>query len=633
MAVCLPKQLVDKFLEKLKSGELNPEKLSEMTSLERNTYFSSFLGAEKGKMVNVLFESKLLLKNQQQGMINWAKKVAGMKPEAKRDLLSRIERLEKLLTDKEIEQYLGDLVSQRLGFEITEAQKNKIWDLAEQVETLKEKIPENSPDGSAERMAYGRAFVDFIDYTNDLRAEGKKLSIKEKLKPENIPGAIIEAGGVSKSLKSFLDNSALFRQGWKTLLTNPTTWFKNAKATYGDIVRTLGKQEVLREIRANIVSRANYELMKKADLDIGIREEAFPSVGLEKVPLLGRIYKASEVAYTGFLYKMRADVFDKYMDIASKSGIDITDVNQLKPIGKVVNSLTGRGHLAGLEKSSKVVNNFFFSPRLMKANFDFLTAHFFQKGITPFTRKMAATNLLKVVAGTAAVLTIAEAVNPGSVEKDPRSADFGKIKVGNTRFDVSGGMGSMLTLAMRLATLSSKSTTTGLVSKLNSGEYGATTGADVLYNFFENKLSPATAVIKNLLKGETFKGEKVTIGGELKNLYMPITLDNAMELYKDPNAANFILGLMADAHGISTNTYSYGNNWNNSTSKEMEKFKKRVGQEKFDKANTEYNQLVAQYISEAQKLDRYKALSEEKKKEYLANLKDKLKKQVMLRTR
>jgi len=40
---------------------------------------------------------------------------------------------------------------------------------------------------------------------------------------------------------------------------------------------------------------------------------------------------------------------------------------------------------------------------------------------------------MRAVLGTAAVLTIAKALKPGSVEDDPRSADFGKIKIGNTR--------------------------------------------------------------------------------------------------------------------------------------------------------------------------------------------------------
>jgi hypothetical protein len=69
-------------MKKLKSGEIDPAKLVEMTSQERRDFFSKFLGEENARQVNALFESKLLLKNQQQGIITWAKKVAGITKEA-----------------------------------------------------------------------------------------------------------------------------------------------------------------------------------------------------------------------------------------------------------------------------------------------------------------------------------------------------------------------------------------------------------------------------------------------------------------------------------------------------------------------------------------------------------------------
>ena len=78
MISCLPKHVVDIFLKKLKAGEINPEQLADMSSKERNTFFASFLGKENAAKVNASFESKLLLKNQQLGIINWAKNVAGI---------------------------------------------------------------------------------------------------------------------------------------------------------------------------------------------------------------------------------------------------------------------------------------------------------------------------------------------------------------------------------------------------------------------------------------------------------------------------------------------------------------------------------------------------------------------------
>lgn len=543
---CLPKELTNVFLEKVKSGEINPEKLTEMTSEERRAFFTGFLGEENAKRTNAFFESKLLLKNQQEGIINWAKNIAGLKPEIQRDILSKVQRMTEVLQPKEMNSFLGDLASQRLGIGITMEEAGKIADLAKKVADKKTEV-----GNGGDRLEYGRARVDFSKYVNDLKFKDNPLSLKEKIK-----GSISEIGGTSKSLKASLDNSAIFRQGWKTLFTHPEIWFRNAKQSFADIWKTFGKKAVMDELNADIVSRPNYDLMRKAKLAIGNIEESYPSTLPERVPFLGRAYKASENAFTAFVQRTRADVFDKYIETAQKAGVDVTDKVQLENIGKLVNSLTGRGYLGRLEPSANVVNNLFFSPRFLKSHLDVLTAHLAQKDVTPFVRKQAAINLLKIVGGTATILGVANAVKPGSVELDPRSADFGKIKIRDTRFDVSGGMASILTLAARLATWSSKSSTTGKITQLNSGKYGSQTAMDILLNFSESKLSPVASIIKDVLKGQDFQGKKPRVLGEANNLLTPLPITNFMELKNDPNSANILLAMIADALGIGTNTYS-----------------------------------------------------------------------------
>lgn len=41
-----------------------------------------------------------------------------------------------------------------------------------------------------------------------------------------------------------------------------------------------------------------------------------------------------------------------------------------------------------------------------------------------------------------------------------------------------------------------------------------------------------------------------------RNLAEPLPLTNAIELYQNPNSANILVGTLADALGIVTNTYS-----------------------------------------------------------------------------
>ena len=82
--VCLPKDIVKKFIDALKDGTIDPDALSRMSSAERRTFFDGIVGKDSAKDVNALFESKLLLKDQQTGMVNWAREVAGKKPDAVR---------------------------------------------------------------------------------------------------------------------------------------------------------------------------------------------------------------------------------------------------------------------------------------------------------------------------------------------------------------------------------------------------------------------------------------------------------------------------------------------------------------------------------------------------------------------
>lgn len=544
MGYCLPKFASEKLLKDLKNGNVNPEKLIDMTSKERREFFSKIVGEDNATQTNALFESKLLLKNQQQGIINWAKQLTGIKPEVQRDILARVNKMTDVLQPKELDLFLEDLAEKKLGFGVSLDEANKIAELAKNVSESRD---------SENRLDYGRAKVAFSDYVNGLKEESKKESLKDQIK--NPAKLIIKVGGQAKSLKASLDNSAIFRQGWKTMFTDPKIWFKNAKATFKDIVDTLGNKPVMDEIRAEIISRPNYDKMVKAKLAIGNIEEAFPDSLPEKIPGFGRVYKASENAYTGFVYKMRADIFDKYLDIADKAGVDITDKEQLESIGTLVNSLTGRGKLGKLEPAAEVVNNVFFSPRFTKSHLDVLTAHQFSKEATPFVKKQAAINLAKIIGGTALILAIANAIKPGSVESDPRSSDFGKIKVGNTRFDVSGGMASVITLAARLGTMSSKSTVTGEVNPLNSGKFGSQTGMNVFYSFLENKASPLGAVFLHYLKGQDSNGNKPTILGEAKDFFTPLPFSNYQNLKEDPNSANILASVILDGLGVSVSDY------------------------------------------------------------------------------
>lgn len=618
--ICLPPKLVETFKQAIVSGKINPERLAEMTSAERHQLLSELVGEGNAKFVNGQLEAKLLLKNQQLGMVRWAEKVTGVSPAVKRDLITRIQRLDHVLDPTEEKAFMHDLVATRLGTDVTVKEAKQIAVMSRKIQDLEVK---RKPDGTfpseSDRLAYGYAKYDLGQYISDLK-NGNQPSLLRETAAHPVM-AVGKAAGFTKAIRASMDDSAVFRQGWKTLWTHPGIWQKNARASVANLLKVgVKKQDVVREVMADIISRPNYDKYAKMKLALGNVEEQFPTSLPEKVPVLGRAYKASEQAYEAFLYKTRADVADKLLALAEKSDVNIADPKELTSIGKLINALTGRGDIGHGKAASPLVNNLFFSIRFVKSNFDTLTAHQFQKDVTPFVRKQAAENLAKVVLGTAGVLAIANQLKPGSVEFDPRSKDFGKIKVGHTRFDVSAGMGGMITLAAQIIKNQSKSTTTGVISNMGDG-YGSKTAVDAVNSYFENKLSPAAAVIKDLVNRKDFAGNKPTIKGEASNLFVPLPIQTAFSAKGDPQAANQLLISIADGLGIATNNNNPKKDLSQDLTKSDRQLLDKIGKDKFQQYNDSYNEKVNQFMSSSF----YKGLAPDDKQSALTSAKRKIK--------
>lgn len=546
---CLPPAEAEKFKRALIDGEIDPVKLAAMSSPERRNFFANRFGEDLATEMNRALEEKLLLKNQQAGMVAWAKKMMAHDQPAQRDLVARIQDMKTLLTPTEENGFLEDMVAHKLGTRVTKEEAQAIADLSAKAEETKVAME----DGSGDRMDYGRAVVDLRKYVGELTHQAQRIKwVDLKSSPLSTIGkASMILADTAKSINASMDNSALLRQGLKVLFSHPSVWAKNARQSFVDLVHAFGSDRVMDEVNADIISRPNYNLMSRAKLAVGIDEEMFPSSLPERIPVVGRAYRASEHAFAAFQRRTRADVFDKYVNVWENAGIPL-DAEELQNMGRLVNSLTGRGDLGSLEKASGPLNVLFFAPRMVKAHLDTLLLHPLGAGVGGMAQKQAAINLLKWIAGVGVILAVARAVKQDSVEWDMTSADAGKIKVGNTRFDVTGGVSSIVTLAARMITGSSKSSTTQKVTDLTKGRYSR---QDVLMNYVENKLSPAASVARDLLRNKTFGGDKPTFKNEVENLALPIPVKTYLELKNDPNSANIIAALIADALGVSTNTY------------------------------------------------------------------------------
>ena len=230
---CLRKDLVNDFLGRIKSGEITPEKLNDMTSAERHKYFADFMGEDNAKQVNAQFEGKLLLKNQKEGMINWAKSISGMKPQAKRDIISRIEKMEKVLDPASKEAFLEDLASKRLGIDVTPEEAKEVLRLAKETSKAREEMNSKPGDFDA-RVNYGNKLLDFMDYREELKPQGNLFTFTNII---NLP---------KSALTSILHFSAPGVQGWGMMTT------KNFWVAFANQFKYFASEENYKNAQADI---------------------------------------------------------------------------------------------------------------------------------------------------------------------------------------------------------------------------------------------------------------------------------------------------------------------------------------------------------------------------------------------
>lgn len=594
MSLCLPQFAKEELIRGIKDGTVVPENMTMMSSAERQGLLRSFMDEASAKSVNTLFEEKLVLKSQRQGLKNWEKQIVDSKEYnvVKKDIISRVEKLEKVLDANSKQEFLQDLTEKKLGFSVTFEQSELIMKSAKSIRESHAKLDDSIPDFAENgkqhplRQEYGMKVAILDKYIENIKEFGRtKMSVGDWLTSPEV--WIDDIFGTMKSMKSGFDNSFFGRQGQQSFIESPTMWMKNFVKSWGDMAKEYKGVDAMTLAKAEVFGRRNAMNGKWSNMGLDIHlafEEAYPShllrgLATSKVPgvgLFGKTYKASESAFSAGAMRMRADLADMLIKRGEEMGVDFMDKAQARPIGMLVNSMTGRGNLEsiGLERSSRFLNVALFSARFLKSRIDILTAPLkwatmegkmsigkgkYNAGEV-FARRTAALNTLKLISTMGAILAAFDEMQPGSVNWDSRSSDFGKIKVGNTRFDITGGLGSLVVLASRIAPSKHNGkwsqwrvNSKGKYTDLRKGGYGDD-AFDVFLDWGTNKASPGAGVLISLMKGKDFSYDPITYQSLIEQATAPITISTLMDM-KDEDASMILIGTLADALGINTSTY------------------------------------------------------------------------------
>lgn len=369
-----------------------------------------------------------------------------------------------------------------------------------------------------------------------------------------------EIANVPRAYMASFDLSAPFRQGLFLGASYPGHFVRAFREMFQSFASEKGFHAVMDEI----ASRPTYELMRRSGLaltEVGrsptAREEQFMGAMLaeKRGPVSGAIgatvgaatglvlggpagaaigapvgyvlgprgVRASNRAYSGFLNKLRADAFDSLVgDYLRKSGKEgpaglrsiTADTKAVRAISEFVNTASGRGDGRFLRDHMVGLNAVFFSPRFIASRVKLLNPAYYAT-LDPAVRLAAwrgafALGSFWITATSLAVLAGAKVGN------DALKSDFGKIRVGNTYYDIAGGFQQFIRFAAEMAKGPPKGNRW-----------------DTFTRFAESKTTPLVSYAIGYLRGTNMLGQKFKPGPEALQRMVPMALSDAWDVTKE----------------------------------------------------------------------------------------------------
>ena len=359
---------------------------------------------------------------------------------------------------------------------------------------------------------------------------------------------LLDVTGIPGAVLTSLDSSFPFRQG-VLLIRRPEFW-KSFKPMYSAMFRSANA----RRIDDGIRNRATAPLRRQYGVEqvlipgrtgtLGQRAEQFQTTLAQRIPLIGPLIKASERGYVTFSNVLRADTFDNFA-ARMKSRFEAGNLSKeqvdraLRDEASWLQIATGRAALPeDVARSDLMVilNRGVFSPRLNISRVQAIERTgraITGAGISPQVRAEVLKDVLTFVGAGVGALSIMSAFMGARIELDPRSADFGKGRLGNTRIDPWGGFQQIARLIEQIRTGERKALASGNVIPADRVETGL--------RFARSKSDPAFAIVVDLLTGETFLGEDIDLldKSQFGERLLPLAIQDIVDGIRDDGLRGF----------------------------------------------------------------------------------------------
>ena len=436
-----------------------------------------------------------------------------------------------------------------------------------------------------------KAREDAIMEHNRLKSELNRMVIQTELDNRSFGQLVADRTkdllfNVSRTLKTSADAGTIGRQTQLVAFTRPVVWAKSLPSHFA-----FAKKHAER-VQARVENHPDYDVMVRAGMNLGSWQEGatfeqmneeMRSEVLRLIPVVGKVagavVDASIRAYVSGINSVRAPYFSLLYRtlIGERKGFSAKLTNKLGGVGlgtqkeieylaRFVEVMTGRGNLGAAAKSAELLAQTLFSPRYWLSRLqiighfpvlaaDLMTGfQFFPE--TRAARKVVAMEYARMVIGVAVYYNFLSMVkhlrgwddDEMYIEEDPRSSDFGKIKIGNTRIDPMAGMLQNIVFVSRTGAWMLRTTEFGreaidgdkivggkLISMRDAvgdpAKIGDTMGGTML-KMIQTKLAPWPSAIFDVAFGEDAVGNTAQMETEFLGLYLPLSqveIYNAMQ--------------------------------------------------------------------------------------------------------
>lgn len=420
-----------------------------------------------------------------------------------------------------------------------------------------------------------------LQYQNDL---------KNRTKWQKFTDGLLEAWGITRALRATAEFSFMLIQGGFYAVSHPIQAARGLATALSHFMSQEKHEKFMDNLKADPIYQHIKEdklAITEPDYKLNAREELFLNGWVNHIwDIIGlparliskqayeswkraNLFKRFERANVGAMNMIRLQRYKDGIQLLEAQGKSReTHPQDYKNMAAMINTFTGRTSLGKLEQQSKMLSFFFFSPKMWASTLKTFTPYAFYefgrmgsaelanmgekkgdkvgKRQISVAQKMAMADYMKYVGLTTSMVALAALYynndddDETEVVLDPKSSDFMKIKIGDTRVDPWGGRIQMIVLQARMIAGAMTSTQSKQTTPLGT-PYKTPTRLGLIGQMTRNKLAPSMAIAVNVMdtylnkQGEKVNkyGEPVELSEEITNNLYPIYGETLMELWAD----------------------------------------------------------------------------------------------------